>query len=296
MSCPICYETYSAESPQLSARCLNLCKHVMCAGCISSNIFDSEFYCPECGEKYEGATFEDMSVSYESSSDSSSPTPDESKNSSILLNIPAASVSPVSSHLTPRLKCVFEGCQKRAAGKTDGLCLEHAPANKKRQSLAKETEIAESLKQTSLRHVSIDGTRFRVLDPLSATGGIFDPEVLIEKFTKQNRMEFGEAMTLIDSSKQIMTREPNVLELKAPLVIVGDIHGQFYDLVNLLTVSGRPVDKTYLFLGDYVDRGLFSCEVMLLLLALKVAHPDRFCMIVLIFLHNLIYVHLTEFG
>ncbi len=53
--------------------------------------------------------------------------------------------------------------------------------------------------------------------------------------------------------------EPNVIHVSDPVTIVGDLHGQFYDLVNIikLNVNVEPNHK-YLFLGDYVDRGLFS--------------------------------------
>jgi serine/threonine-protein phosphatase 2B catalytic subunit len=67
--------------------------------------------------------------------------------------------------------------------------------------------------------------------------------------------------------------------LDAPILTVGDIHGQYYDLLNLLEEGGKPGVETYLFLGDYVDRGSFSCEVMLLLLSLKVAYPDKIFML-----------------
>ena len=55
-----------------------------------------------------------------------------------------------------------------------------------------------------------------------------------------------------------------------PLFAGGDIHGQFYDLTELFKVGGDCPQTNYLFMGDFVDRGFFSVETFLLLLALKV--------------------------
>ena len=61
--------------------------------------------------------------------------------------------------------------------------------------------------------------------------------------------------------------------------ICGDIHGQFYDLKELFKVGGDVPDTNYMFMGDFVDRGFYSVETFLLLLALKVRYPDRITLI-----------------
>merc|ERR1719330_1457721 len=75
-----------------------------------------------------------------------------------------------------------------------------------------------------------------------------------------------------------MQQDP-VLELEAPLSIVGDVHGQFFDLLRLFENGGFPGDSNYLFLGDYVDRGKHSLEVIILLLIYKIKNPENFFML-----------------
>ena len=71
----------------------------------------------------------------------------------------------------------------------------------------------------------------------------------------------------------ILKKEPSLMKIAEPCVIVGDIHGQYYDLCHMLEKAGDPSTLNYLFLGDYVDRGIYGTEVMLLLLVLKINFP-----------------------
>lgn len=90
---------------------------------------------------------------------------------------------------------------------------------------------------------------------------------------KEGRVAKEHCLDLVKKVSDITSAEPNLLRLSAPVTVVGDIHGQFYDMIKLLDVGGDPDKTQYLFLGDYVDRGSFSIEVLLLLYALKINHP-----------------------
>ena len=81
---------------------------------------------------------------------------------------------------------------------------------------------------------------------------------------------------LCNKVKDILIEESNIISISAPIVICGDLHGQFYDLLELFKkAGGEPPDQKYLFLGDYVDRGSNSIETIELLLCLKLLYPDK---------------------
>lgn len=96
--------------------------------------------------------------------------------------------------------------------------------------------------------------------------------------SKQTRSSFSKnnIEVLCELSKEIMRQQPILLELMAPLVICGDIHGQFPDLIKIFETCGFPPQANYLFLGDYVDRGKQSLETICLLLAYKIKYPENF--------------------
>merc|ERR1711939_641478 len=84
---------------------------------------------------------------------------------------------------------------------------------------------------------------------------------------------------LCELAKELLAEESNVQRVDAPVTICGDVHGQFYDLKELFEVGGRVPGTNYVFMGDFVDRGFYSVETFLLLLALKVRYPDRITLI-----------------
>ena len=77
-------------------------------------------------------------------------------------------------------------------------------------------------------------------------------------------------------AKPLLKAEPNLVRVDGKVVIIGDIHGQYYDLIGMLRKTvGRNPDQTLLFLGDYVDRGNYGPEVALFLFCLKIKNPSK---------------------
>ncbi|KAH0572995.1 Serine/threonine-protein phosphatase [Spironucleus salmonicida] len=83
----------------------------------------------------------------------------------------------------------------------------------------------------------------------------------------------------VQKATELFAAEPNLLQIDSPVTIVGDLHGQLFDLLEIFTIAGPPPTTRYLLLGDYVDRGQHSIETISLLLALKCMHPRSFHMI-----------------
>jgi diadenosine tetraphosphatase ApaH/serine/threonine PP2A family protein phosphatase len=80
---------------------------------------------------------------------------------------------------------------------------------------------------------------------------------------------------LLAKITEVLYEEPNVLPLSAPITVVGDLHGQLYDLFEILEIGGSPASTQYVFQGDYVDRGRFSMGTFIYLVVLKLKFPAR---------------------
>jgi serine/threonine-protein phosphatase 6 catalytic subunit len=85
----------------------------------------------------------------------------------------------------------------------------------------------------------------------------------------------SELFKLCEKVKSILIEENNVQPVNTPVVICGDIHGQFYDLLELFRTGGEIPETNYIFMGDYVDRGFNSVETLELLLAYKARYPQN---------------------
>ncbi|KRX00376.1 hypothetical protein PPERSA_08882 [Pseudocohnilembus persalinus] len=99
-------------------------------------------------------------------------------------------------------------------------------------------------------------------------------KLIRDHLKQEGRVEKEDFLTLIAQTNKIFQQESNLLHIQDPLTVVGDIHGQFYDLLKILEVGGNPEQQKYLFLGDFVDRGSFSIEVLILLYSIKLCYPE----------------------
>ncbi|AMD22133.1 HGL207Wp [Eremothecium sinecaudum] len=136
-----------------------------------------------------------------------------------------------------------------------------------------------STKRRVVRSIPPICRRLPTEDELFLANGLPNHVFLREHFRKQGKVTEYQALRIIGMATDLLTREPNLLTVGAPITICGDIHGQYYDLLKLFEVGGDPQNTQYLFLGDYVDRGSFSFECLVYLYSLKLNFPNHIWML-----------------
>lgn len=133
-----------------------------------------------------------------------------------------------------------------------------------------------SIKPTALNIEKFAGIHRRTS---SSSGLVLTPAQCRSRFDKQARLTREEVLTLLSKAEEVLRAEPNLPVVQAPVTVVGDIHGQYFDLANMIDLAGPAGATKYLFLGDYVDRGDWSCEVLFYILSMKCAYPQMVTMI-----------------
>ncbi|KAF8153865.1 serine/threonine specific protein phosphatase [Crassisporium funariophilum] len=105
----------------------------------------------------------------------------------------------------------------------------------------------------------------------------YDPDKWIEQLRTCQHLPESDMKALCDQVRNILLEESNIQPVSSPVTICGDIHGQFWDLLELLRKGGEVPQTSYIFMarGDFVDRGHYSLETVSLLFALKARYPDR---------------------
>lgn len=120
-------------------------------------------------------------------------------------------------------------------------------------------------------------TRFSVSSTNEQIDGYITRLWRLREKANQSYMLTEEEMTaLCQSARTLLLSQPGLLDLGGPLKVVGDIHGQYEDLLRIFDLCGKPETTNYLFLGDYVDRGKQSLETICLLFCYKLRYPTRF--------------------
>jgi hypothetical protein len=101
------------------------------------------------------------------------------------------------------------------------------------------------------------------------------PRRHLEKLRRGEHIDVNSVLALCERMKDLLVEDDNVVSVRSPATVCGDIHGQFFDLLELFNMSGQAPETSYIFLGDFVDRGAMSVETITMLCVLKVCYPEN---------------------
>lgn len=106
---------------------------------------------------------------------------------------------------------------------------------------------------------------------------------LLDLFQAGGKLHRRYAYQVLLDIRLYFMSQPSLVDIDVPakkkFTICGDVHGQFYDLLNIFKLNGLPSEENpYLFNGDFVDRGSFSVETIFTLFGFKLLYPRSFFM------------------
>lgn len=102
-----------------------------------------------------------------------------------------------------------------------------------------------------------------------------DLDAQIDHVLNRGELTAEQCRLLCEAARSVLEDEPNCVQVRCPVTVVGDLHGQFQDVKEMLSISGTPPETNYLFLGDYVDRGECSVRTVSLAFLWKVRYRER---------------------
>ncbi|XYA02763.1 Serine/threonine-protein phosphatase [Meyerozyma guilliermondii] len=222
--------------------------------------------------------------------------------------------SPMRSNLqtgSPKLSSSFQSLGNSDANGSDSTPVTRTSTNHSFQSTSgnvlspqptgssanydKDSDVADAISMSSRRSgtsnfsVNNSSSNLQKLSKTSSNytngGNTIDIEDLIQRLldagysgkkSKNLCLKNSEIQLVCAKAREIFLSQPSLLELSPPVKVVGDVHGQYGDLIRVFTKCGFPPSTNYLFLGDYVDRGKQSLETILLLLCYKIKYPENF--------------------
>lgn len=139
-----------------------------------------------------------------------------------------------------------------------------------------------ALKETSWREMDDSDSALKIPNDVK-----IDSDIVMSIYNemKAHSNVFGKCaihkkhcLRILEEAKNILMKREVLQEIKTEnkkMTIVGDIHGQFFDLIHIFDMNGYPSeDNIYLFNGDFVDRGSFGIECVLTLFSFMIAFPN----------------------
>ncbi|ELP85390.1 serine/threonine protein phosphatase, putative [Entamoeba invadens IP1] len=172
---------------------------------------------------------------------------------------------------------------KKLAPKDQVICkLLTALKEKRREQLFMEAiAVEEENETTNWRDMDASSAAFKIDDDKPITPEI--AELAMKKMSEdteygKTKLHLKYVLRIIDEVREILKKRSTIQEIntnRRKMTIVGDVHGQFFDLLHLFQVNGIPSENNmYLFNGDYVDRGSFGVECVLTLFLFMIAFPN----------------------